>query len=416
MKILLVTSSYAIGEFKGGGITTYAAEVANLYNQTHEIEVIICNSEQCATEIPGIKTHHIVPFSESYNSAIGLLEIIQEVTPQIIINSNVNILSLVLPYIPNSIKVISICHSLGSLETETSGLNHEYVDGIVALSGFAKKHILKRFRIKNSEIVPVIPNFVAPCPIAESIIKTKLQRDLPKIMFFGGGTGTKSPDLITKVVKGLLKTDLNFEFYWVGGTLPPFHRASLVKDIRQLVPQDKRVVFTGNLPLEEAQKLIADADVFLLPSRREGCPMALIEAMRTGAIPIVAEYNIANKEIVSNGENGFVINHRDVNLWTSTLTNIINNKNAYSQMYWNSYSYYCKNLSFFVWQNRMNDLLNLPIAHKTRVEGMSKREFSSKHRRLALLLKIRRFQNFINETLPAYLSMNFQYLIEHHNN
>lgn len=414
MKVLFVTSSYAIGDFRGGGITTYAAEVVNLYNQTNDLEVIICNEEQCTTIIPGIKTHHIAPFSDSFICALKLLDIIKESSPNIIINSNVNLMSLVLPYIPNSIKVISVCHSLGGLETETSGLNHEYADGIVALGEFAKKHILKRFRIKDSNKVPVIPNFVAPNINAVSQIKNKLRRRILKIMFFGGGTGTKSPDLIAKVVKGLLKTNLCFEFYWVGGTLPPFHSASLFKDIRQLVPNDKRLIFTGNLPHDEAQRIIADADVFLLPSRREGCPMALLEAMRTGAIPIVAEYNIANKEIISDGENGFVISHRDVKGWIKTLEGIINNKKDYSYMNWNSYYYYCDNLTYTVWQKRMNGLLEIPLSHKTRIDQLTKGEYCKKTRRLSFMLKLRRFQNFLKETLPAYLSMNLQYLIKHY--
>lgn len=414
MKILFITSSYAIGDFRGGGITSYAAEVANLYRKSNDVSVIICNETQSTTEIPGIRTYHINPFSESYDSAVRLIDIIKEDNPEIIINSNVNLMSLVLPYISNKIKVVSICHSLGSLETETSGLNHEYVDGIVALSGYAQTHIKKRFRLSSIKKIPVIPNFVADYPNPEAVIQQKVNSDITKIMFFGGGTGTKSPDLIAKVLKELIKTKLKFQFYWVGETLPPFHRASLVKDIRQLVPFDDRVTFTGNLPHDDAQRLIADANVFLLPSRREGCPMALLEAMRTGAIPIVADYNIANKEIVSSGSNGFVINHKDVKKWVETLTEMIINKDGYHHMYWNSYNYFCDNLSYGVWQNNMNQLLQIPSEHKDRDVSITPREFNSQCKRLHFLLKLRRLQNFFKETFPAYISMNAQYLKEHY--
>lgn len=413
MKILFVTSSYAIGDFKGGGISTYAAEVVGCYSKNHVLSIIICNDKQCEVDIPGVKTYHISPFDASFLSAKELLSIIEEAEPEIIINSNVDLLSLVLPYISNDIKVISICHSLGSLETETAGLNNEYADMIVALSGYAMSHILCRFKMSTDKIT-VIPNFVADLDDSSDLVERKKKDTTLNIVFTGGGTGTKSPDLIAKVLKELLKTDLEFKFWWIGGTLPPLHSFSLFKDIQKLIPSDNRVVFTGFVPYTEAQRLTSEANVYLLPSRREGCPISLLEAMRAGAIPIVAEYKISNSEIIKDGYNGFVINHRNVNRYVEVIIDIIKNNKEKGFLYDNSYSYFRDNLSYQLWEKKMNDLLNVQNAHEMRNKTINEREFIREKRKLDCLLKLRRLQTFSKETLPAYISMNWQYILKHY--
>ncbi len=413
MRILFVTSSYAIGDFKGGGISTYATEVVGCYSNEHEISVIICNDKQCEVDIPGVKTYHISPFDASFTSAKKLISIIEEEEPEIIINSNVDLLSLVLPYISNDIKVISICHSLGSLETETAGFNNEYADMIVALSGNAKNHILRRFKMSTDKIT-VIPNFVADLDGSSNLLARKKNDTILNIVFTGGGTGTKSPDLIAKVLKKLLKTELDFKFWWIGGTLPPLHGFSLFKDIRKLIPSDNRVVFTGFVPYTEAQRLTSEANVFLLPSRREGCPISLLEAMRAGAIPIVAEYKISNREIIRDGYNGFVINHRNVNRYVEVIIDMIKNNQEKGFLYDNSYSYFRDNLSYKVWENKMNDLLDVQSAHRKRNKTTDERDFIRDKRKLDCFLKLRRLQTFSKESLPAYISMNWQYVLNHY--
>lgn len=413
MNILFVTSSYATGDFKGGGITTYSAELVNCYSKNHRISVVICNLKQDEIDIPGIKTYHIHPYDNSFACAKKLFDIVKEDKPEIIINSNVDLLSLILPYISNDIKVISVCHSLGSLETETSGFHHKYADMIVALSESAKEHIEKRFTI-NPDKISVIPNFVAELENAVELIEKKRNSAVPTVVFAGGGTGTKSPDLIAKVLKGLLKTDLNFNFWWLGGTLPPLNRLSCFKDIRKLIPSDSRVHFTGHIPYTKAQKLISSANFYLLPSRREGCPISLLEAMRAGAIPVVAEYKISNREIIQDGHNGFIINHRDVNRYVKVLSDLIINNKENSYLYDNSYEYFCDNLSYPVWETKMNALLNVSNMHECRNKTMNESSFLKDRRKLNCLLRMRRLQTFTRETLPAYLSMNLQYLIKHY--
>src|SRR5699024_9756847 len=55
-----------------------------------------------------------------------------------------------------------------------------------------------------------------------------------------------------------------------------------------------------------ARELLADFDVFLMPSRFEGFPITVLECLHTG-VPIVASDVGGIAEAISDGETGFVV-------------------------------------------------------------------------------------------------------------
>lgn len=62
----------------------------------------------------------------------------------------------------------------------------------------------------------------------------------------------------------------------------------------------------GAISYEEIYDRLAEANLFLMPSRFEGCPHALLEAMATGCVPIVSQLRGTLDRIVKNGKNGFL--------------------------------------------------------------------------------------------------------------
>jgi glycosyltransferase involved in cell wall biosynthesis len=69
-----------------------------------------------------------------------------------------------------------------------------------------------------------------------------------------------------------------------------------------------RVKFLG--PQAEVSMFYAIADLFVLPSRSEGMSNALLEAM-AASIPSVASDVGGNREVITNAENGFLVNWED---------------------------------------------------------------------------------------------------------
>ncbi|MFA6316152.1 MAG: glycosyltransferase family 4 protein [Elusimicrobiota bacterium] len=72
-----------------------------------------------------------------------------------------------------------------------------------------------------------------------------------------------------------------------------------------------RVRFTGAVPLSEVASLLAGCLFFVLPSRQENMPMALLEALAAGK-PAVAAAAGGVREVIRHGRNGLLIPPGDV--------------------------------------------------------------------------------------------------------
>ena len=70
---------------------------------------------------------------------------------------------------------------------------------------------------------------------------------------------------------------------------------------------EKHVAFLGFINRNELMNLYANADLFVLPSRRESFGMVLIEAMASG-LPVVSTKVGAIPEVVRDGETGILVN------------------------------------------------------------------------------------------------------------
>ncbi len=66
------------------------------------------------------------------------------------------------------------------------------------------------------------------------------------------------------------------------------------------------VTFTGSKNQDEVAKLLADHDIFVLPSFAEGVPVVLMEAMGAG-LPVVATQVGGLTELVDDGVSGFLV-------------------------------------------------------------------------------------------------------------
>jgi len=70
--------------------------------------------------------------------------------------------------------------------------------------------------------------------------------------------------------------------------------------------RSSRVTFLGSVPAPAVAGLMARHDVFLMPSRYEGLPMALVEAMAAGCVPIATALRGVTDMVVDNGLDGLL--------------------------------------------------------------------------------------------------------------
>lgn len=412
MKLLLVTSSVNLN---GGGIASYAIDLLSLMKNDFELYVI-------SRDKINIEYQHFVELDYqldsndlSFKNTQLFIDIISDINPDIIINSNFRLMSVVVPYLKSSIIKISISHFVDGQLAIVAGYNNKYYDTIIALSHAGKSFIDKYFDIKDSNCVKVIYNFYNGHNQKTYLINKKLTNSPLIITYPGGANILKNATLVYSLVCELQKSQLPFLFYWLGGTKLPGGKFFKPKHIQDIITKDERVVFTGFISRSEVKKIMDKTNVFLLPSKKEGCPISLLEAISTGVISIVADSKHASSEIITNGETGFILPENLVTPYVSLISDIVNNHSNYFHIYTNSVTLHQLKFSGDIWLDNMKKTF-----YKNPINNTNKRKF----RKSLFLKEIIAFKivlakirlKEINRSFKAFVFFKNKELSSFHNN
>lgn len=93
----------------------------------------------------------------------------------------------------------------------------------------------------------------------------------------------------------------------------------------------KNCRFVGSRPNDEIPVWVNAADVFVLPSKSEGTPVVLLEALSCG-IPVVASKVGGIPNLVKNGETGYLVEPEDVSMFEKRLRELLENPEKRRQM------------------------------------------------------------------------------------
>jgi glycosyltransferase involved in cell wall biosynthesis len=127
-----------------------------------------------------------------------------------------------------------------------------------------------------------------------------LPQDAPILLSVGRLTDQKGHDILIAAMPAVLAERANVMLVIVGDG--PLHSA--------LEQQVARLGLGGHVRLlgnrNDVRELLSLADIFVLPSRSEGLPLALLEAMGAG-LPVIATRIAGAEEVVQEGENGLLV-------------------------------------------------------------------------------------------------------------
>jgi glycosyltransferase involved in cell wall biosynthesis len=108
--------------------------------------------------------------------------------------------------------------------------------------------------------------------------------------------------LLIRAIPMVLKEEPNTQFL-IAGDGP--ERERLEREAKDL-NLGSNVRFLGRIPHEKMPSLLAQADIYVSTSLHDGTSVSLLEALGSGAFPVVTDIP-SNREWVSDGENGFLV-------------------------------------------------------------------------------------------------------------
>jgi len=207
-----------------------------------------------------------------------------------------------------------------------------WTDGLITINEEDYK-AARKFKLRRNGKVFFVPGVGVDITSLEqrarSISRSKKRKELELsidtvvIITVGELNANKNHIQALKALSKLTKT--NFHYLIVGNGES---EQKLKKAVNELMLQDK-VSFLGFR--RDVPELLAASDAFILTSRREGLPKAVLEAMAVG-LPIIATDVRGNRDLVKSGENGYLVPLDDAEQTAIAIERLINSGNLRCSM------------------------------------------------------------------------------------
>ena len=163
---------------------------------------------------------------------------------------------------------------------------------------------------------------------AELRVQLNLPRDRRLVLFVGYFSADKRPDALYDAWSRLDRSCAPSTLIFVGATESTYQEVdpAIAASIRQRAAAEGHtadIVFVP--PTLAIHKYYRAADVYVLPSRREGLPIALLEAMASGLACVATRLEGSTASIIDHGVNGLLVDVADISGLTEALATVIAN-------------------------------------------------------------------------------------------
>lgn len=183
--------------------------------------------------------------------------------------------------------------------------------GIIAQTATAKRQ--KQEMLKGYKNIQIIPNPIRPINNYPDCIKENIVLGVARHYHVKG---------LDRLIEAFAKTNHSDWRLVIAGNKGP-HTEELIRLTKKYKITDK-VDFLG--AVKEIDKVFSQAKIFVLPSRSEGFPNALIEAMANGVASISFDINAGPSDIISDQKNGILVPDGDIKELTNKIKFLINNE------------------------------------------------------------------------------------------
>jgi glycosyltransferase involved in cell wall biosynthesis len=188
---------------------------------------------------------------------------------------------------------------------------------MVSVSNFITSEIKKNYDVKT----------ISTIPCGTKITENRTSWNPIKFRIIYLGRIVETQKRISKVIEVMVNAcqkDDKIECFVIGEGI---EKSKSVYTVNHLKLQD-RIFFTGAIEKDEIEKYLSNSQAIILMSDYEGLPVAIMEAMSFGVVPIVRNIQSGINELVKNNETGIIVDDNIVNA-SNALVDLCNNKDKW---------------------------------------------------------------------------------------
>ena len=253
---------------------------------------------------------------------------------------------------PFNISVIGVLHSndtfyQGVITKFIHGKTKNQLSTAVSVSGYI--NIICESQNTNTQLLNI------PCGTPE--VKNSTSRESKEILkVIYAGRLVKEAKQVLKLTKAfcdasIVNSNLGFSIYGNGDQEQSIK--ALIKDEKA----SKNVMLFKALPPSQILNKIQEHHVFTLMSDYEGMPIALMEAMACGVVPVCYVEKGGIDEIIEHGVNGFIVKNRGKD-YQEKLQHLVNDRSLWETMSKNAIATIQQKYSSKITHHKWFELLN----------------------------------------------------------
>ena len=199
-------------------------------------------------------------------------------------------------------------------------ISFSLIDKIIAITPW-ELPILRKWADESK--IGVIPNGTDKIffkRIYKNNFKKKLGIKGRLVLFFGRLNVTKGPDMFVLAAKEILKERKDITFLIRGPD------EGMKETVKQLIGKEKKIILLSSTrDKKDIVSMYQSADVYVLPSYREGLPLTIFEAFASG-LPVVASPVNGVPYEMKDKTNGFFVDYGDIKNLKDKILLILDNK------------------------------------------------------------------------------------------
>lgn len=213
---------------------------------------------------------------------------------------------------------------------------------LLACSKSEKERAIKDLNLNNTKIL-LWENSIRPIQHISNAHSIQLPDEY--ICSFGRPCYQKNLVLMIEMFAKFKQKNSNIQLV-IGGIGKYAPNVKELKNAIEYYGLQKEVVLIPWVDRETVFNIISNSKLYISTSRYEGLPYSLIESMALGKPAVVTNCD-GNRDLIVQGENGFLVNENDIQDFVSKLELLLSNKELYDQFSTNTKSRFEKHYNVF---------------------------------------------------------------------